>query len=81
MPLRNSPEAEARALELRCNGCLQHPDQIEEYVAYGEEEGMTPTEFVQECEGTYNPENGHFLCTSCYIASGMPSSPNGWKAP
>jgi hypothetical protein len=23
-------------------------------------------------DGTYNPVNGHFLCDSCYIASGMP---------
>jgi hypothetical protein len=28
---------------------------------------------VREEEGTYNPANGHFLCTHCYIAAGMPS--------
>lgn len=41
----------------------------------------TPTSFVQMEEGTYNPENGHFLCTDCYIAAGMPTAPQGWKCP
>ena len=37
--------------------------------------------YVRNNEGTYNPENGHFLCTECYVAIGMPSSPSGWKCP
>lgn len=32
-------------------------------------------------DGTYNPVTGHFCCTECYIAIGMPSSPRGWRAP
>ena len=42
---------------------------------------MTPEQFVRREEGTFNIENGHFLCTDCYIAAGMPSSPRGWTAP
>jgi hypothetical protein len=32
-------------------------------------------------EGTYNSENGHFLCDECYIKAGQPSSPTGWVCP
>lgn len=42
----------------------------------------TPTEYVLAEEGTLNSENGHFLCTSCYIKAGQPSAPfPGWKCP
>lgn len=37
--------------------------------------------FVRSEEGTYNPENGHFLCNQCYIVAGTPSSPSGWRCP
>ena len=64
-----------------CIGCGKHPDELEEYVEIAKEEGMTPDEFVRKEEGTYNRENGHFLCTPCYAKAGMPSSPRGWVAP
>ena len=38
-------------------------------------------DYVRDEEGTYNPENGHFLCDECYIKAGMPSGPRGWKCP
>ena len=47
-------------------------------------EDVTPEmreRFVRNEEGTYNPVNGHFLCDSCYIKVGCPSSPTGWKCP
>ena len=64
-----------------CTGCNRHPDEIEEYVeAAGD--ALTPDEYVVEEEGTYNPRNGHFLCTHCYIEAGMPTAPGpGWRAP
>lgn len=39
--------------------------------------------YVAYNEGTYNPDNGHFLCDECYIAAGMPSAPGlkGWVCP
>lgn len=64
-----------------CVGCNQTADQLEEYVSLAKEEDMDPSDWVSANEGTYNRENGHFLCTECYINAGMPSSPMGWKAP
>jgi len=63
-----------------CTGCNKHPAQIEEYVEAAEEAQMTPDEYVTKEEGTFNYSNGHFLCTSCYIEAGSPSSPSGWQA-
>lgn len=64
-----------------CIGCKKEPKDIPECVGYAAAEKMTPDEFVIGLEGTYNPNNGHFLCTECYINWGMPSSSHGWKAP
>lgn len=64
-----------------CIGCHKEPHQIEEYTDPELLEGLSPLQFVESQEGTYNPYNGHFLCTACYIKAGMPSSPKGWKAP
>ena len=64
-----------------CVGCNKHPDEIEEYVEIAEIEKMSPDDYVRQEEGTYNHENGHFLCTICYVRAGMPSSPRGWKTP
>ena len=66
----------------RCTGCQKSPREIPEYVEMARLEGYsTPEEFVRDQEGTFNAVNGHFLCTDCYIAVGMPSSPQGWVAP
>ena len=86
-------EAEARAMTDQsqeidtpsplCIGCNKHPEDLAEYVAMGRVEDMTPDDFVREEEGTYNPKNGHFLCTTCYIKAGEPSRPypRRWVAP
>ena len=66
---------------LQCIGCNKKPDEIEEYIEAAADEGITPDQYVRSEEGTLNRENGHFACTSCYIAMGMPSSPRGWVAP
>lgn len=58
--------------DIRCNGCGRTPDQISEYILAGQDEDMTPEEFVRQEEGTFNPDNGHFWCTSCYIQADMP---------
>lgn len=55
-----------------CIGCQKHPDHIGEYIDAAAEEEVTPAEYVRMGEGTYNPRNGHFLCTSCYIKAGQP---------
>lgn len=57
-------------MELICVGCRKAPAEIEEYVEIAREEGMTPEDYVREEEGTFNPANGHFACTTCYIKYG-----------
>ncbi len=64
-----------------CKGCNKKPSEIEEYIEAALDEGMTPDEYVAHEEGTYNPSNGHFLCTICYIKAGMPSAKGGWVTP
>ena len=64
-----------------CVGCKKRPHEIEEYIEAAAEDSMDPNDWVRTEEGTYNRENGHFLCTTCYIAVGMPSKPGGWRAP
>lgn len=64
-----------------CIGCNKHPDELEEYIDAAQAEETTPDDYVRSEEGTFNRENGHFLCSPCYIAWGMPSSPRGWVAP
>ena len=63
-----------------CIGCNRHPVDCG-YQDVAEYENLTPDEYVRQHEGTYNPDNGHFLCDVCYVKAGMPSSPWGWIAP
>jgi hypothetical protein len=64
-----------------CIGCGKHPTDLDEYIEATSKDGQHPDDYVRREEGTYNHENGHFLCTDCYIRFGMPSSPEGWVAP
>lgn len=64
-----------------CFRCGKPPDEIEEYIVAARENGMTPIQYVELEEGTYNRANGHFCCTECYIAIGEPTAPRGWLAP
>ena len=60
-------------LEIKCVGCNKKPSEISEYVDMVEAgEYKTANDAVRNNEGTYNPSNGHFYCTSCYIKKGMP---------
>ena len=68
-------------IELFCTSCGKYPEELSEYVQMAMTEGCTPDEYVWGNEGTLNRSNGHFLCDSCYIEAGMPSSPDGWVAP
>ena len=74
-----------------CVGCAKRPAELPEYDMLLEPEdleGITDerrAELRKEAcmreEGTRNPENGHFLCNSCYIRNGQPSSSRGWICP
>lgn len=68
-------------IEPRCIGCNKTPDELACYALEAEELGITATEYVQQEEGTYNAENGHFTCDNCYILMGMPTGRLGWVAP
>lgn len=69
-------------LQIICFRCKRVPSQIDEYV-HNPEDDPDPVRFVMEEEGTYNPENGHFCCTECYIKIGMPTGGEfgRWIAP
>ena len=68
--------------EPTCVGCHKPASEIKECQGEATVEGLTPAEWVRECEGTYNPQTNHFACTACYIRMGMPTAADrGWKAP
>ena len=69
-------------LVLQCQGCQSFPWQLFEYTSMADEENISADQYVWENEGTLNRDNGHFLCTDCYVKAGMPtSSGEGWKCP
>ena len=61
-----------KKLEIKCAICGLKPSEILEYSSEAKLLGISPDDYVIEEEGTYNPKNGHFYCTSCYIKIGMP---------
>jgi hypothetical protein len=69
------------AMKPVCIGCGKTPEQLAIYTDKRIIRHLTPDEYVSTHEGTYNAENGHFTCDLCYIAMGMPTSPDGWIAP
>lgn len=62
-----------------CPYCQTHANQHPELIRRAKAEGTTPADEAR-ADGTYNPDNGHFCCTMCYIRIGQPSSPFGWTA-
>src|SRR4051812_11895548 len=64
-----------------CIGCNKKASELPEYIEAAQEAEITPEDYARTEEGTYNPINGHFLCTDCYIAQGMPTADGGWVAP
>ena len=69
-------------MEVRCGGCNKRPHEL---ACYTEMTGSIDPEvndnYVRVEEGTYNRENGKFLCDLCYLKAGTPSSPTGWVCP
>ncbi len=64
--------------EPSCFNCGRRASEIPEYLAEMPE--FSPAEMAFG-DGTYNRETNHFCCTECYIKIGMPTTPEGWKAP
>jgi hypothetical protein len=44
----------------------------EEVLALNEDERMAERVAYARRDGTYNRDNGHFWCDTCYIRAGMP---------
>lgn len=61
-----------KSRKMTCKVCGREPSQIFEYLLAGLEFRMTPEEFVEKEEGTYNRDTQLFYCTECYIRIGMP---------
>lgn len=66
----------------RCGKPASSFSDYDMYVSEGEDGGpATRADAVRNEEGTYNPDTNRFACDACYIAIGMPTAPEGWKAP
>lgn len=63
-----------------CPGCRRFAEQLV-YIDSWKDPDESRTDYIWREEGTLNPNNGHFLCDSCYIKAGQPSSPIGWRCP
>lgn len=48
--------------------CQKQASEIPSVVAYARENRMSPDGFVRQEDGTYNPDNEHFLCDTCFIS-------------
>lgn len=79
--MRAKPKLALSDAEPICMGCFLRPSQIAEYREAASEMEQTADAYVRRHEGTFNRDNGHFLCTPCYIEAGMPSTPRGWVCP
>lgn len=67
--------------QFKCAVCKRDPREIPEYVSASiANEYSGAIAFVVHEEGTFDSGSGYFLCDEDYIKSGMPSSPEGWKA-
>lgn len=64
-----------------CTGCGKKPEELEEYQPDFTGSTMSPDNYVWNEEGTLNRDNGHFLCTTCYLRAVASSTPRGWVAP
>jgi len=64
---------------MMCARCRKDPIDIPEYADHAKADNMEVHNWVQLEEGTFNHKLQLFVCTLCYIAIGMPSSPRGWK--
>ena len=57
---------------MKCKLCKREPNQINEYVECSKLLSITPEEYIEKEEGTFNKETQEFYCTECYIMMGMP---------
>lgn len=65
----------------RCKRYARDMEELDSYIEPGYHKDRD--DYVRQEEGTYNFENGHFLCDACYIGAGMPTGVGGsrWVCP
>ena len=52
-----------------CVGCQKPPTELAEYC---ERYWEIPPDVTVKDDGTYNPDNGHFWCTACFVNEKCP---------
>lgn len=57
---------------IKCKICGKKPEEISEYIEAAKDCNITPSEYVEQEEGTFNRYTGKFYCTECYVKIGMP---------
>lgn len=57
--------------ECKCRGCGKKANELEEYKEH-EAKNWTADDEARS-DGSYNPKDGTFLCTPCYVRVGMPT--------
>lgn len=55
--------------EMKCKFCGRKAEDIEEYIEGAMLEGITPEEYVEKYEFSYNSSTGIFVCTDCHIVN------------
>lgn len=57
----------------KCVGCGRTAGRLDEYHELAEFSGyVTAEDAVRNAEGTFNPANGRFYCSPCYVDAGQP---------
>lgn len=61
--------------------CMRYARDMDYLDTFRELPDQSRADYIRQEEGTYNVDNGHFLCDGCYIKAGQPTSPFGWTCP
>lgn len=55
-----------------CGRCGKFAYEIDEYRTEAAPLGITPAEYVQRYETTFDERTMRFLCTDCFVCAGFP---------
>jgi hypothetical protein len=55
-----------------CKGCQRTPSHIDEYQEMADALKLTPDEYVEQYEETFDLRTRQFFCTPCWERAGMP---------
>lgn len=57
---------------LRCKGCHRVPIELSEFVEMADVFQVTPQQYVERYEETFDRRTERFYCTTCWEKAGMP---------